>query len=52
MPEVNMQSDMAGHRIRRFGAVDHLAFFGRTAVFHIGAVEYQAVLFLRGTPHM
>lgn len=28
-----------------FGAVDHLAFFGRTAVFHIGAVEYQAVLF-------
>ena len=28
-----------------FGTVGYLAFFGRTAVFHIGAVEYQAVLF-------
>lgn len=28
-----------------FGTVGYLAFFGRAAVFHIGAVEYQAVLF-------
>ena len=28
-----------------FGTVGYLAFFGRAAVFDVGAVEYQAVLF-------
>ena len=36
-----------------FGTVGYLAFFGRAAVFHIGAVEYQGgTVFLRGTPHI
>ncbi len=52
MPEVNMQSDMAGHRIRPLWHGRLPGVFGRAAVFDVGAVEYQAVLFLRGTPHM
>lgn len=36
-----------------FGAVYHLAFFGWAAVFDVGAVEYQAVLFFaRYTAHV
>ena len=45
MPEVHMQSDMAGHRILPLWHDRLPGVFGQTAVFHIGAVGIEAVLF-------